>query len=279
MIFQNRWEKRLHTAFNDKPIGIFDSGVGGLTVVREIIGKLPHENIVYLGDTARVPYGGRSPETVMRYSLENTEFLMSENIKMLVVACNTSSAVSLYTLSNKFSIPIIGVVEPGARAAVEKTRVKKVAIIGTETTISSRSYERAIQAIDDSISISGTACPLFVPLIEEGWLDGDVVTLTAREYLSSIVNDGADTIVLGCTHYPMIRNVIRDIVQRPLIDSAVETAKEVQKVLEEMNICASDNAKATRKFYVTDSPDKFARVGERFLGHEITDITKINLGG
>lgn len=279
MIFQNRWEKRLHTAFNDKPIGIFDSGVGGLTVAREIIDKLPHENIVYLGDTARVPYGGRSPETVMRYSLENTEFLMSEDIKMLVVACNTSSAVSLNTLSNKFPIPIIGVVEPGARAAVEKTRLKKVAIIGTETTISSRSYERAIQAIDDSISISGTACPLFVPLIEEGWLEGDVVTLTAREYLSAIVNDGADTIVLGCTHYPMIKHVIKDIVQRPLIDSAVETAKEVQKVLEEMNICANDNAKAARKFYVTDSPDKFARVGERFLGHEITDITKITLGG
>jgi len=279
LIFQNHWEKRLHTAFNDKPIGIFDSGVGGLTVAREIIDKLPHENIVYLGDTARVPYGGRSPETVMRYSLENTEFLMSENIKMLVVACNTSSAVSLYTLSNKFPVPIIGVVEPGARAAVEKTRLKKVAIIGTETTISSRSYERAIQAIDDSISISGTACPLFVPLIEEGWLEGDVVTLTAREYLSSIVNDGADTIVLGCTHYPMIKHVIKDIVQRPLIDSAVETAKEVQNVLKEMNICANENAKATRKFYVTDSPEKFARVGERFLGHEITDITKINLGG
>ncbi len=279
MISQNRWEKRLHTAFNDKPIGIFDSGVGGLTVAREIIDKLPHENIVYLGDTARVPYGGRSFETVIRYSLENTEFLMSENIKMLVVACNTSSAVSLYTLSNKFPIPIIGVVEPGARAAVEKTRLKKVAIIGTETTISSRSYERAIQAIDDSISISGIACPLFVPLIEEGWLEGDVVTLTAREYLSSIVNDGADTIVLGCTHYPMIKHVIKDIVQKPLIDSAVETAKEVQKVLEEMNICAKDNAMATRRFYVTDSPDKFARVGERFLGHEITDITKINLGG
>jgi len=161
------------------PIGIFDSGIGGLTVMKEVTKLLPSEHILYLGDTARVPYGGRSPETVMRYSLENSEFLMSKGIKILVVACNTSSAISLVTLRDQFPVPVIGVVEPGARAAVTTTKSGKVAVIGTETTINSRSYDSAIKAIDSSIKVTGHACPLFVPLIEEGWIDGDVVTLTA----------------------------------------------------------------------------------------------------
>ena len=191
------------------PVGIFDSGVGGLTVMKEITKLLPDENIIYLGDTARVPYGTRSPETVIKYSFKNTRFLLSQGIKVLVVACNTASSVSLGLLRDEFSIPIIGVVEPGAKAAAASTGTKKVAVIGTETTINSGAYERAIKAIDDSIDVKGIACPLFVPLIEEGWIEGDVVTLTAGKYLSSIMHNSVDSIVLCCTHYPMIKNIIK----------------------------------------------------------------------
>lgn len=245
--------------------------------MKEIIKQLPSEHILYFGDTARVPYGGRSPETVMRYSLENTDFLISKGIKVLVVACNTSSAISLKALREKFPVPVIGVVEPGARAAVHKTKLKSVAVIGTETTINSRSYDLAIKALDSSIEVSGYACPLFVPLIEEGWLEGEVVTLTARKYLSSINHDRVDALVLGCTHYPMIKDVISDVVSIPLIDSAVETAKEVKHVLEENNMLRSGDSPALRHFFVTDSPEKFGAVGKRFFGHEIENITKISL--
>jgi glutamate racemase len=261
---------------NDMPIGIFDSGVGGLTVMKEIIRALPEEHILYLGDTARVPYGGRSSETVLRYSVENTRALVSRGIKLLVVACNTSSAVSLDILREQFSVPVIGVVEPGARAAVEMTSRKKVAVIGTETTINSGSYETAIKAIDGSIEVVGVSCPLFVPLIEEGWTEGEIVDLTARKYIASMNHD-VDTVVLGCTHYPMIKHVISGIVNIPLIDSAIETAKEVRRVLREKDMISSGSDKQMRKFLVTDSAEKFARVGERFLGYEILDITKIEL--
>jgi glutamate racemase len=259
------------------PIGIFDSGIGGLTVMKEIIEQLPSEHILYFGDTARVPYGGRSPETVMRYSLENSEFLMAKGIKILVVACNTSSAISLDTLREKFPVPVVGVVEPGAKAAAEKTKSKNVAVIGTETTINSKSYDIAIKAIDSSIQVAGFACPLFVPLIEEGWLDGDVVKLTAEKYLAPLKLGGADALVLGCTHYPMIKRVLRETVSIPLIDSAVETAKEVRRVLENNNIICESEGDALREFHVTDAPDKFAAVGERFFGHKIENIFKVSI--
>ena len=264
---------------SDLPVGIFDSGVGGLTVMREIIKQLPDEHLLYLGDTARVPYGVRSPETVSKYSYENTKFLMSRGIKMLVVACNTSSAVSLDMLREEFPVPATGVVEPGARAAVEKAKHKRIAVIGTETTIKSGAYERAIKSLDDSIEVSGFACPLFVPLIEEGWLEGEVVRLTAEKYLAPIRDDGADAVVLGCTHYPMLKHVIGSIVNLPLIDSAVETAKEVRRVLEQTGLLRQGNGNVSRKFFVTDAPDKFAAAGERFLGHEISHISKVSLGG
>lgn len=267
----------MQTLSNELPIGIFDSGIGGLTVMKEVIEQLPAEHILYFGDTARVPYGGRSPETVMRYSLENTDFLMSQGIKILVVACNTSSAISLDAIRAKFPMPVIGVVEPGARAAVNTTKLKSVAVIGTETTINSRSYDLAIKALDSSIAVSGYACPLFVPLIEEGWLEGDIVTLTARKYLAAIRPDRVDALVLGCTHYPMIKDVISNVVSIPLIDSAVETAKEVRHVLEANNMLRKGESAAMRKFFVTDSPEKFGAVGRRFFGHEIEDITKISL--
>lgn len=266
-------------ATSDSSIGIFDSGVGGLTVMKEVIKELPGEGIIYLGDTARVPYGTRSPETVRKYSIENARFLMSRGIKLLVVACNTSSSVSLDLLSEMLPIPVVGVIEPGARAAVARTRVKKVAVIGTETTINSGSYERAIKKIDNSIEVSSVACPLFVPLVEEGWLGGDVVTLVAERYLSPLRHNGVDTLVLGCTHYPMIKGVISEVVRLPLIDSAIETAREVRNILEDRDMLCKTKRQPVREFFVTDSPEKFVQTGRRFLGENIMNISRIDLGG
>jgi glutamate racemase len=264
---------------DERPIGIFDSGVGGLTVMKEVMRYLPGENIIYFGDTARIPYGVRSAETVERYSFENASFLVSKGIKALVVACNTSSAISLDLLRREFPIPVIGVVEPGARAAVAKAGSKKVAVIGTETTINSRAYERAIKAIDQSVEVTGFACPLFVPLIEEGWLDGEIVNLTARKYLSPISPDRTGVIVLGCTHYPMISNVIAEITGMPLIDSAVETAREVRSILADKGLLRHEGNTPEMQFYVTDFPEKFVITGEKFLKHPIERISKVRLAG
>jgi glutamate racemase len=246
--------------------------------MKEIMSALPEEDLMYLGDTARVPYGGRSPETVLRYSEENAAFLVEKGIKMLVVACNTSSAVGLDHLREKFDLPVIGVVEPGARAAVRRTQTGRVAVIATETTISSGSYTRAIRKLDPSITVTGLACPLFVPLIEEGWIDNEVTRLTAGIYLSSLGSDSIDTLVLGCTHYPMIKEVIAGITGVALIDSAVETAAEVRRVLEENGLMRKGNRSPSRRFFVTDAPSKFARIGERFLGRRIDDISHIPIG-
>ncbi len=269
----------MKTQFDKRPIGIFDSGVGGLTVFKEITKELPLENLVYLGDTARVPYGTRSPETVMKYSFENAKFLMSKGIKILVIACNTSSSISLPSLVRNFPVHIVGVVKPGARAAVAQTRKKKIAVIGTETTIKSNSYAKAIKSIDKSIVTAGIACPLFVPLVEEGWTTGDVVTLTARKYLLPLKKFGADVLILGCTHYPIIKKIIADVVKIHLIDSAAETAKEVRLILEENKLLRHNNGKAKREFFVTDSPEKFVQTGERFLGRTISNISRVNIGG
>ena len=279
MTYQNQLESKSKVSSKEKPIGIFDSGVGGLTVLKEIIKEMPEENTIYLGDTARVPYGTRSSETVMKYSLENADFLISKGVKILVVACNTSSSVSLRYLKENLPVPVVGVVEPGAQAAVANSRTKKITVIGTETTINSNSYKKAIKSIDSSAEVIGISCPLFVPLVEEGWLKGDIVTLTAKKYLSSVKNHGVDILVLGCTHYPMIKNIIADIVKIPLIDSAVETAKEVKRILKERGIFRHNGKKPMREFFVTDSPEKFACTGEKFLGQKISSITKINVGG
>lgn len=269
----------MQTVLTNLPIGIFDSGVGGLTVMKEVISRLPDENILYLGDTARVPYGTRSPETVNRYALESARFLISKGIKMLVVACNTASSVSLTLLKESLPVPVIGVVEPGAKAAVTMSISGKIAVIGTEATIGSGSYTRAIESINSQASVTGIACPLFVPLIEEGWTSGDVVTLTAETYLRPLKSNGADTLVLGCTHYPMIREVIEGVAGIPLIDSAVETAGEVKTLLEGRSMARQDAGVSSREFFVTDSIEKFINVGEKFLGHKILTISKIELGG
>ncbi|MBI4843455.1 MAG: glutamate racemase [Nitrospirae bacterium] len=263
----------------NKSIGIFDSGVGGLTVMKEVMRELPAEDIIYLGDTARVPYGARSPETVTKYSLECARFILSKGIKLLIVACNTSSSVSLGRISEEVPVPVVGVVNPGARAAAFMTEHKNIAVIGTETTIRSGSYEKAIKAIDGSINVTGIACPLFVPLVEEGWVEGEITTLVVRKYLAPLREGSFDALVLGCTHYPMIKDIISSVAAIPLIDSAVETAKEARRILLEKGLLREGNTGPSRKFFVTDSPDKFARTGMGFLGSGISNITKIELGG
>lgn len=263
---------------NEHPIGIFDSGIGGLTVLKEVSSLLPGEDIIYLGDTARVPYGTRSPETLNRYSSECTEFLLKQNIKVLVVACNTVSAVSLQEISGRVPVPVIGVIGPGARAAVAATKNKKIGIIGTEATIRSSAYSKAIKAIARDVEVCGVACPLFVPLVEEGWTEGPIARMVAERYLAELKNNGADTIVLGCTHYPLLKEVIQEVMgDIRLVDSAVETALAVQQLLAGKEMLSLEGGAKSRRFFVTDSPEKFVSVGERFLRTKIEMIERITL--
>lgn len=264
---------------DDLPVGIFDSGIGGLTVLKELMAVLPNEGTVYLGDTARVPYGIRSPETVTRYSFENTRFLFSIGIKLLVVACNTVSSVSMDAIRTSVGIPVIGVIEPGARAAAAATRNNRVGVIGTDATVRSGAYTRAINAVSGAIEVFALSCPLFVPLVEEGWTDGAIVELTADRYLSGMKDNGIDTLVLGCTHYPLLKSVLSRTVGEEvvLIDSAIETARQVKNTLESLSLLRKKDDGALREFYVTDSPERFLAVGERFLGTQMDHIRKIEL--
>ena len=215
---------------NESAIGVFDSGIGGLTVLQKIIETLPKENTVYLGDTARAPYGTKSVETVLRYSFENTEFLVQKGVKAVVVACNTSTAIALTRLRDSLSIPVIGVIEPGVRRAIKSTKNKKVGVIGTEATIQSGAYTRALKEADGGVEVYSRACPLFVPLVEEGWTDNDVVEMTVKAYLGSLKQSGIDALILGCTHYPLLKKAIREFIGSGvrLVDSAEETAREVE---------------------------------------------------
>jgi glutamate racemase len=264
-----------------KAIGIFDSGIGGLTVLKELASALPLENTIYLGDTARVPYGIRSAETVTRYSFENTQFLLSQEIKMLVVACNTASAISLDAVKKEFPLPVIGVLEPGARAAAAATRTRKIGIIGTEATIASGAYEKAIRKLDPDIEVFSKACPLFVPLAEEGWTENDVAVLVAERYLASFRTSGIDTLVLGCTHYPLLKKVIGKAVGHgiTLIDSATETAKEVASVLDKLKWQRPGRGPAVRKYFVTDTPARFENLGKLFLGDTQLAAEQVKVGG
>jgi len=264
-----------------KAIGIFDSGIGGLTVLKEIVAALPDENIIYLGDTARVPYGIRSSGTVTRYSFENTQFLLAQEIKMLVVACNTASAVSLEAIKKEFPLPVIGVLEPGARAAVRETRTGRIGIIGTEATIASKAYEKAITLLDAGIKVHSLACPLFVPLVEEGWIDNDVALLVAKTYLAPFKTIGIDTLVLGCTHYPLLKGVINQVLGPgiTLIDSATETAREVAEVLGKLKWKKPVKEQTVRKFFVTDTPARFEKIGKRFLDDDLLRAEQVKVGG
>jgi len=262
-----------------KAIGIFDSGVGGLTVLREIIKALPQEDTVYLGDTARVPYGTKSPETVVRFARQITSFLISRDIKLLVVACNTASAVSLEALQAEFAIPIVGVIEPGAVQAAAVTKSGKVGVIGTAGTIRSSAYTKAIKRINPDIEVITAECPMFVPLAEEGWVDNAVARLTAEIYLKNLKGSGIDTLVLGCTHYPLLKGVIREVMGESvnLVDSAEETARVVREILAGRSETRPDLEKGNHHFFVTDVPAGFIRVGNRFLGGALGDVYQVNL--
>jgi glutamate racemase len=262
-----------------EPIGIFDSGIGGLTVLKEIIQLLPYEDIIYLGDTARVPYGIRSPETILKYSYANADFLMGQKIKILVIACNTASSISTESLKERCEIPVVEVITPGARGASEVTKVGRIGVIGTEATIRSGTYLRAIKGFNPQFEVYLKACPLFVPLVEEGWTDenNEVSLLVAERYLNELRERGIDTLVLGCTHYPLLKGVIRKVMGQDvhLIDSAQETAKEVFRVLSKKKLLNPDQNKGRLQFYVTDDPERFKKMGFKFLGIEIEGVERI----
>jgi glutamate racemase len=265
---------------NAAPVGVFDSGIGGLTVAQEVIRQLPHESVIYFGDTARVPYGPKSPDTVRRYSREIASFLREQGVKSIVIACNTATAHALSVLRDEFDMPVIGVVEPGARAAVAATKQGHIGVIGTVGTIKSGAYERAIRAIDPDVLITVRACPLFVPLVEEGWTDHDATRLVAREYLEPLIAADIDTLVLGCTHYPLLKPLLREVLGDSvrLIDSAEETAAETARTLAAKSIAADANADPQYRFVASDDPLQFLQLGQRFLGGTMEGVEIRTLG-
>ena len=264
----------------ESPVGIFDSGIGGLTVAHAVMRQLPHESVTYFGDTARVPYGPKSPETVRRYSREIASFLVEQGVKSLVVACNTATAHALPALRESLTMPVIGVIEPGARAAVGATKNGHVGVIGTAGTIKSGADERALRALEPSLRVTARACPLFVPLVEEGWVGHDATRLVAREYLAPILDEEVDTLVLGCTHYPLLKRVIADVIGGDvvLIDSAEETARETARVLRDARLTAEADAEPQYRFIASDDPLMFLQLGQRFLGDAIESVEVKTLG-
>ncbi|MCI0449040.1 MAG: glutamate racemase [Chlorobi bacterium] len=266
---------------SSRPIGVFDSGIGGLTVVKELNRLLPNEKIIYFGDTARVPYGNKSKETVIHYSLQVAYFLMKKKIKMLVIACNTASSVSLPTLKRHFHIPILGVIEPGAKSAIAASRTDNVGVIGTLGTVKSNSYKKALKKIKRSVKVYQHACPLFVHLAEDGWNKNKIAQMISDEYLKSFKGKNIDSLILGCTHYPILKQVIQNSAGKKvkLIDSGRETAKEVNRILQKK--CLLNIHKKTEKnhsiFYVSDFPHKFKDVSQRFLSKELKHVHKVKL--
>jgi glutamate racemase len=254
--------------------------MGGLTVVREMISQLPNESIIYFGDTARVPYGPKSPDTVLRYSREIASYLRGEGIKALVVACNTATAHALPALREEYDFPIVGVIEPGARAAATATRTRHVGVIGTAGTIKSGAYEKEIRRLLPDAQVTTQACALFVPLVEEGWVDTEPTRSIARNYLAPLVAAEIDTLVLGCTHYPLMKTVIGNVVGRDvrLIDSAYETAREAGEILRAKGMENATPDQARYRFIASDAPDTFLSLGQRFLGSSIDRVEALTLG-
>ena len=262
----------------NQPIGVFDSGIGGLTVVRELFQQLPNEEIVYFGDTARVPYGSKSEETVQKFALQDAQFLVEQQVKLIVVACNTVSANSLDLLEEHIDLPIEGVIKPGAQAAVAASRNARVGVIGTDSTISSLAYEKAIKALDAQAQIFARSCPLFVPLAEEGWIDDPVTAQVAERYLSPLRSCQVDTLVLGCTHYPILKKVIHEAVgpEVTLIDSASATAASVREILIKEELTRDLTEKPEHRFFVSDMPRRFLEIGERFLQSSLAHVVRVN---
>jgi glutamate racemase len=274
----------------NRPIGIFDSGVGGLTVYRALHERLPNERFVYLGDTARVPYGTKSLATVERYAVENSRFLAAHGIKLLVVACNTASALALPAIRSAISVPVIGVIEPGSRAAVEVAEGGAIGVIATEATVQSQAYAKAIASIGGASKVIQRACPLFVPLAEEGWANTDVARIVARDYLTQFNETNLGALVLGCTHYPILKEVISETVgsEVKLIDSGAATARDVESLLESSDLTHEDTLGLYEErqlcddldhFYVTDAADRFAKVAERFLGSAPSILEAVEIWG
>lgn len=262
---------------NAQPIGVFDSGIGGMTVVRALTHHLPHENIIYFGDTARVPYGPKSPQVVREYALQDTDVLLQHNVKLIVIACNTVSAVALDVVQKRAKVPVVGVILPGATAGVQATKRKRIGVIGTVGTIFSNAYTNAIRQLDSDIKVFGQPCPLFVPLAEEGWIDHKATELIAKEYLFPLTLEKIDTLVLGCTHYPILRDVIGKVLQHSvtLIDSGEATAFVVKNMLTDLKLNNTSTLKPNLQFFVSDVPHKFTEIGERFLGTKIGKVHRV----
>lgn len=262
------------------PIGVFDSGIGGLTVARAIYERLPGESTIYFGDTARVPYGPKSPETVRRYSLEILQWLLGQGVKAVVIACNTSTAHALDALREVSPVPVIGVIQSGARAAIKASRGGPIGVIGTAGTIASNAYARAIHARAPDARVEQLACPLFVPLIEEGWFDRTATALIAEEYLAPLRQARVDSLVLGCTHYPLIKPLLQRVMgpNVTLIDSAQETAMELARVLDRAALAAPSDRPATHRFVVSDDEARVRQVGARFIGDRLESVEVVPLG-
>jgi glutamate racemase len=262
------------TAEAERPIGVFDSGIGGLTVVSALRALLPDESIYYLGDTARVPYGGKSETTVQRYSLEIAAMLLDEKAKTVVVACNTASALALSQLEKSLPVTVTGVILPGARAAIAKTRTGHVGVIGTRATIKSGAYERALRTLNPEVRVTARACPLLVPLIEEGWLENAITDEIIMQYLRPLLEEGIDTLVLGCTHYPLLRGAIARLLgdEIALVDSAENCASAVRELLIREKLCAAGATGGKLRVALTDPPDNFLRVAREALRLEVGDV-------
>ncbi|NLJ99259.1 MAG: glutamate racemase [Tissierellia bacterium] len=264
---------------DNRPIGVFDSGIGGLTVLKEVMEQLPGEDIVYFGDTARIPYGSRSKETVIKYFLESVTFLLTKKIKAIVIACNTASALAMEEARKVFDIPMIGVIDPGARAAVGATRNSKIGVIGTEGTINSQAYQKKIRRMLPMAEIIGISCPLFVPIVEEGWENTDVAYITAQKYLLELKEHNIDSLILGCTHYPALRYTIGKVFEDKvtMINPAYETAKATKIMLKELDLISNKLDGGKCSFYVSDDPEKFKRIGGNILRKEIAPIEKVEI--
>ncbi|HBD09682.1 MAG TPA: glutamate racemase [Syntrophobacteraceae bacterium] len=262
------------TSHPDNPIGVFDSGIGGLTVVSALLQRLPEESIIYFGDTARVPYGIKSAATIEHYAAQITEFLLLQRVKVLIIACNTMAAVAYQAVKDLAPVPVLEVIEAGARGVLTRTRNKRVGIIGTPVTIHSGAYVRAIHRHDPEIRIFPQACPLFVPLVEEGWLSHPVTRLTSEEYLQSLLAERIDTLVLGCTHYPLLKPLLQQVVgpDVTLVDSAEAMADQLASLLDSNHLRRGDGTRPEHRFYVTDVPHRFQEVGERLLGRRLGKV-------
>lgn len=264
---------------DNRPIGIFDSGFGGLTVVKEIINYLPNENLVYFGDNGRAPYGTKSNETIIKFTFQNIRFLLEHDIKLLVIACNTASSCSLPAVLENFDIPVIEVIKPGSKTAVRESKNGRIGVIGTAATVGSMVYEKTIKEKKPESSVFSKACPMFVPIVEEGWWDNEISYLIAREYLTELKGNGIDTLLLGCTHYPLLTKTISKVFENEvaLVSSAQAVAEAVKEYLEIQNIEARTTNKPFYSYYTSDNVEKFVNLGSVILERTIETIKHIDI--